>query len=181
MSRKKFEIMKKSFGERLKGLRLKRKLKQNQIAIATNILKSTLSELENDKHSPSSAALVQLSEYFNVSSNWLLTGGGEPTKTPHVASHEAEYNQHGNWQPSQELLGSEEWKLIGKTHEIITSDTAYSAALISNINAFYQAMKETNKTNAVQKECADLKARIGAIEKGHTENPTNENIEKKAM
>jgi len=155
-------------------------LSQAKIAKRLGITEAYVSKLLNPKEKINISKTLSklICHEFNLNQEWFYGENDEPMQ---VAEHKPEYNQHGNWQPVRELLSSEEWKLIGKAHEIITSDTAYSAALVSNINAFYQAIQETKKTNAVQKECADLKARIEAIEKGHTEDPTNENIEKKAM
>ena len=159
MSRKKFNMMKKSFGARLKELRLKKELKQYQVAEGTGILKSTLSELENDKHSPSAEALVQLSEYFKVSCSWLLLD----KTTAGVAETKLDYGLPA--------LNIEERKLIEKGIDIITSNTIYSSALISNINAFYQAMAES----------ANLKARISALEKKRAQKPKGGDTEKKVM
>ena len=79
-----------------------------------------------------------------------------------VAEPEPEYNKHGDWQPSPEILKSNEFKLAWKMLEIITSNTIYSSALISNIHAFYQAVQD-------------------AKEKERPKNSANKNTKKKAM
>ena len=70
-----------------------------------------------------------------------------------VAEPEPEYNKHGDWQPSPEILKSNEFKLAWKMLEIITSNTNYSSALISNINAFYQAVQDAKEKEYPQKLC----------------------------
>lgn len=125
--------MKKSFGARLKELRLNKNLKQYQVAMATGILKSTLSELENDKHSPSAEALIRLSEYFKVPCDQLLFDKApvdiaEPTR--------------GYGLP---LLDMEERDILEKAHEIISSKTVYKNILTDSINSLYKTMKDVDK------------------------------------
>ena len=59
------------------GLKKARKLKnlnQQKVAMDLNISREALSHYENGKREPSLSLLVQMSQYFNVSINYLITG-----------------------------------------------------------------------------------------------------------
>lgn len=58
----------------LKEIRKKKKLNQLKVAMDLNISRESLSYYENGKREPSLDLLVQMSEYFNVSINYLITG-----------------------------------------------------------------------------------------------------------
>ncbi len=61
----------------MKGLKEIRKSKRlNQLKVATdlNISRESISYYENGKREPSLDLLVKMSEYFNVSINYLITG-----------------------------------------------------------------------------------------------------------
>lgn len=59
------------------GLRLIRKeknLNQQKVAMDLNISREALSHYENGKREPSLSMLIKMSEYFNVSIDFLITG-----------------------------------------------------------------------------------------------------------
>ena len=61
----------------MKGLRIIRKKRNlNQLKVATdlNISRESISYYETGKREPSLALLVRMSEYFNVSIHYLVTG-----------------------------------------------------------------------------------------------------------
>jgi transcriptional regulator with XRE-family HTH domain len=58
----------------LKNIRKKRNLNQQKVAMDLNISREALSYYENGKREPSLQLLVQISKYFNVSINYLITG-----------------------------------------------------------------------------------------------------------
>jgi len=58
----------------LKKIRKQQNLNQQKVAIDLNISREALSHYETGKREPSLALLVQMSEYFNVSINYLITG-----------------------------------------------------------------------------------------------------------
>ena len=58
----------------LKIIRKKKKLNQQKVAMDLNISREALSYYENGKREPSLALLVSMSQYFNVSINYLITG-----------------------------------------------------------------------------------------------------------
>lgn len=58
----------------LKIIRKKLKLNQQKVALDLNVSREALSHYENGKRQPSLQMLVKMSEYFNVSINYLITG-----------------------------------------------------------------------------------------------------------
>ena len=58
----------------LKIIRKERNLNQQKVAMDLHISRESLSYYENGKREPSLAMLVALSDYFNVSINYLITG-----------------------------------------------------------------------------------------------------------
>lgn len=58
----------------LKKIRKQQNLNQQKVAIDLNISREALSHYETGKREPSLALLVQMSQYFNVSINYLITG-----------------------------------------------------------------------------------------------------------
>ena len=58
----------------LRKIRKERKLNQLKVAMDLNISREALSYYENGKREPSLAMLVKMSDYFNVSINYLITG-----------------------------------------------------------------------------------------------------------
>ncbi|KRV69759.1 repressor [Aeromonas veronii] len=64
--------------ERIKELRKKHGLTQQKLGELIGVKKSSISQWENDEHSPSGDNLAQLSKVFGVSAHWLSTGKGSP-------------------------------------------------------------------------------------------------------
>ena len=62
------------FGENLKKLRKLKNLNQQKVAMDLNITQEALSYYENGKREPSLKLLLDMSYYFNVSINFLITG-----------------------------------------------------------------------------------------------------------
>ncbi|MBQ8764611.1 MAG: helix-turn-helix transcriptional regulator [Clostridia bacterium] len=58
----------------LKQIRKERRLTQLKVAMDLNISREALSHYENGKREPSIDMLVQMSEYFNVSIDFLIKG-----------------------------------------------------------------------------------------------------------
>ena len=58
----------------LKKIRKQRNLNQQKVAMDLHISREALSYYENGKREPSLALLVSMSDYFNVSINFLITG-----------------------------------------------------------------------------------------------------------
>lgn len=58
----------------LKKVRNDRKLNQQKVALDLNITREALSHYENGRREPSLATLIRMSDYFNVSIDYLITG-----------------------------------------------------------------------------------------------------------
>ena len=58
----------------LKQIRKERRLTQLKVAIDLNISREALSHYENGKREPSIDMLIKMSEYFNVSIDFLING-----------------------------------------------------------------------------------------------------------
>ena len=58
----------------LKAIRKQKNLNQQKVAMDLHISRESLSYYENGKREPSLELLVQMSDYFNVSINYLITG-----------------------------------------------------------------------------------------------------------
>lgn len=58
----------------LKRIRKEKNLNQQKVAIDLNISREALSHYENGKREPSLNMLLKMSEYYNVSINYLITG-----------------------------------------------------------------------------------------------------------
>lgn len=70
-------VRKMNAGERIRDLREKRKLKQNELAEMVGLASGTLSAIEKGRNNPTSEITIKLSEFFNVSTDYILTGKEE--------------------------------------------------------------------------------------------------------
>lgn len=73
-----------STGERIREIREKRGLRQDQLASQAQISKSFLSEIENNDRNVSSQALLRIANVLGASVDYLLTGESKesPSKGP---------------------------------------------------------------------------------------------------
>jgi transcriptional regulator with XRE-family HTH domain len=76
-----------TFGKRLSVLREQKKITQSELAKLTDISRSRLSLYETNKREPDFETLKQLSDFFNVSTDYLLgqTDIQNPQQT--IAAH----------------------------------------------------------------------------------------------
>ena len=58
----------------LRKIRQERKLNQLKVAMDLNISRESISYYENGKREPPIDLLIQMSKYFNVSIDYLITG-----------------------------------------------------------------------------------------------------------
>jgi len=63
-----------SLGKRIKMMREKLKLKQEEVAKITGISRSNIGKIENDQIIPNCNAALGLAKLFNVTTDWLITG-----------------------------------------------------------------------------------------------------------
>ena len=68
------------FSERLKALRLAKNLKQDDVAKVLNVTKTQISDIERCRRTTTIENLVNLANYFNVSSDYLLGLSDNPEK-----------------------------------------------------------------------------------------------------
>ncbi len=64
--------MSKIFGIRLKDLRLKKDLQQKELAEIFSTKQQNISRWENGKFEPSFEQLIEIAEFFDVSTDFLL-------------------------------------------------------------------------------------------------------------
>lgn len=84
-----------TIGERIRYLRETRNVTQLELAKKTGISRGNLSSYETGRFSPSSEALVSIAEFFDVSTDWLLTGSSKKAKHPNkVYQHIIELLDH---------------------------------------------------------------------------------------
>lgn len=63
-----------SFGTRISNLRKNLKLTQQELADKLGISRAALSHYEKDRRDPDSDTLIKLSDFFDVSTDYLLKG-----------------------------------------------------------------------------------------------------------
>ncbi len=64
------------FGEKLKELRTEKGISQKKLSLEIDYAQSVICDWENGKAEPTASAIVVISDYFNVSCDYLL--GKEP-------------------------------------------------------------------------------------------------------
>ncbi len=69
--------MPKTFGQRLKEIRIELNLTQKQIAKTMGVDERIYRNYEKDIRYPRSDYLIPLIEAYNININWLLTGKGK--------------------------------------------------------------------------------------------------------
>ena len=72
--------LKKDIGKRLKFARERKGLKQNRIAKTLGVHNSTLSKYESGERELDNETLVKLSELYEVSPQWIITGEDQEVK-----------------------------------------------------------------------------------------------------
>ena len=66
------ELNMKDVGERLRSLRIEKKMGQNELAKVLNLSNASISYWENGKQEPTASALFKLAIFFNVSVDYIL-------------------------------------------------------------------------------------------------------------
>ena len=74
-------LSKELFGQRLKEIRKKNKETQDDLAMAIDVSKSIISEMEHGKHTTTLEKFALLCEHYKVSADYLLGFSDDPT--PH--------------------------------------------------------------------------------------------------
>lgn len=76
--------------EGLAKIRKERGYSQLKVAFALNISREALSYYENGKRNPDLDMLMRMSEYFDVSIHFLVTGNEFTPRLPHISHAEPE-------------------------------------------------------------------------------------------
>lgn len=63
-----------TIGNRLKSLRVEHDLSQRQLANEMGVSNATISRIEMGERRPDTKTLITYSEYFGVSTDWILFG-----------------------------------------------------------------------------------------------------------
>ena len=74
------------FGDKLRALRMKKNLTQNDLAARLGIVGASVSSYEKNKQYPSVEVLIQLCQTFDVSADYLLGLSDTPNPENKVAS-----------------------------------------------------------------------------------------------
>ena len=78
------------FGERLKTLRQERNLTQKQVFTAIGLSERNYQSLEYGNIKPSFDTLIAISQFFNISSDWLLELTDNRSTLPQLPNNNAE-------------------------------------------------------------------------------------------
>jgi transcriptional regulator with XRE-family HTH domain len=82
---------KRTVGQRIRDLRVARKLTQEQLAKAIGIKQGSLTQLETGKSkAPASKTLTKLARLFEVDPEWLMTGRGPQHPVSSLGDEESE-------------------------------------------------------------------------------------------
>jgi SOS-response transcriptional repressor LexA len=105
-----------TIGKRLKHLRDLHSFTQQEVSQGTGIVRANIGKYESDKIKPSADTLISYSSFFNVSSDWILTGEGHgPDSKESVRTRKFE-SKPVLW------MGSREEKLVEKLRGLSTDD-----------------------------------------------------------
>lgn len=115
-----------SLGERIKELRIEKELTQEEFGKLFGIVKSTVSLYESGKSTPDDEIKKKISEYFNVSLDYLM--GASDIRNPYTST--------------EEDLTNEEKKLL----ETILKDSELSILFHELKNAPKKKIKQLLKT-----------------------------------
>ena len=66
--------MEHEIGSKIKAARIEKKLTQEQVADLLGVSRQTISNWENEKSYPDIISVIKMSEYYNVSLDYLLKG-----------------------------------------------------------------------------------------------------------
>ncbi|MGL5307560.1 MAG: LexA family protein [Aeromonas veronii] len=110
--------------ERIRKLRKKHGLTQQKLGELIGVKKSSISQWENDEHSPSGDNLAQLSKVFGVSAHWLATGKG----SPELSNVEPAVIPQGNRVPILSYVQAGNWREMCEQATAFDGNVEYVSA-----------------------------------------------------
>ncbi|MFQ2047905.1 LexA family protein [Aeromonas veronii] len=110
--------------KRIRELRKKHGLTQQKLGELIGVKKSSISQWENDEHSPSGDNLAQLSKVFGVSAHWLATGKG----SPELSNVEPAVIPQGNRVPILSYVQAGNWREMCEQATAFDGNVEYVSA-----------------------------------------------------
>ncbi|ATY81305.1 LexA family transcriptional repressor [Aeromonas veronii] len=110
--------------ERIRELRKKHGLTQQKLGELIGVKKSSISQWENDEHSPSGDNLAHLSKVFGVSAHWLATGKG----SPELSNVEPAVIPQGNRVPILSYVQAGNWREMCEQATAFDGNVEYVSA-----------------------------------------------------
>ena len=104
-------------GNRIRELREEKQMTQIRLSIELEVSQEAVSAYENDKHYPSVATLLKLSEIFHASCDYIL--GLSDTR----------YISHTGRIPEDELILLEKWRALDENRKAVL--LAYADGLLA--------------------------------------------------
>ena len=93
-----------AFGERLYELRNKNNLSQEELAEVLDVSRQSISKWENDKAYPEMTRLLFMSDYFDVSLDYLMRGIKKENNEEKVTADDADKNSNYKYKTKNILL-----------------------------------------------------------------------------
>lgn len=122
-----------TIGERIRFLRqVIHKVTQQELADATGISRGNLSNYEKDRFKPASDAILAIANYFNVSTDWLLTGKESLNSKTNI------YNLHNN----SMTLSNREIELINLFRKLKNDDKLKIEGMLELKLSEYDTLKK---------------------------------------
>ncbi|EHJ02388.1 helix-turn-helix domain protein [Clostridium sp. DL-VIII] len=122
-----------TIGERIRFLRqVIHKVTQQELADATGISRGNLSNYEKDRFKPASDAILAIANYFNVSTDWLLTGKESLNSKTNI------YNPHNN----SMVLSNREIELINLFRKLKNDDKLKIEGMLELKLSEYDTLKK---------------------------------------
>ena len=157
-----------SEGKRIKELREKLKLKQPAFAAKIYRVKSTISQIENDKHEVTPSLRQTICLTFNVREEWLLTGEGDMFnyKTYEQISGSKKEDViikdgNGDYPTGEKNKTSDAVKLC---IAVMDSGTSYADALYHNLVHFDRAVKSEISQNKFEEDLVKVNNSISKMQ-----------------
>jgi len=171
MSRKQIPLDDKTIGGRLRLFREKIPVNTNVFSELINISRGSLSDMENNNRLPSAKAIKNLCQLSDINIYWLYTGEGKMTRASKNEAgksgkdsllYDRTDGDEVRSSPAEDEVNPEMAELVGKTREILSSDTDYAASLSTNIRSFHQTVTNEKQLHRDMSEVKDaIKVLLG--------------------